>query len=135
MGLILTILTFIAAALVQIPSKIPTLNLAHKLNLALLMLLSAAVVITAFIDISSISICATQFLPQAIFVVLGFLFAIPYLTVLNAVLAEMGLRKWFLGRMVEYGIEKEKGLGVDEFRDGMEGGHRSISKPFDGGRV
>jgi len=157
MGLILVLLTLAAAGLAPIRYKAPAINLAHKLNLLLVMILSVAVVITAFLDISSISICATQFLPQAIFVFVGFLLAIPYLTVLGAVATEMGLKRWFVGREVsdvkgglgdEKGFVKEAdvqetGYEVGDMREGqfegvasMVGGpHTSISKPISGGRV
>jgi hypothetical protein len=156
MGLILVLLTLAAAGLAPIRYRAPAINLAHKLNLALVMLFSVAVVITAFLDISSISICATQFLPQAIFVFLGFLLAIPYLTVAGAVATEMGLKRWFVGREVGevrsgeggFGGEKEfmkeeTGFEVGDLRKGqiegvasMIGGpHSSISKPMNGGRV
>jgi len=157
MGLILVLLTFVAAGLAPIRYKAPAINLAHKLNLLLVMILSAAVVITAFLDISSISICATQFLPQAIFVFIGFLLAIPYLTVLGAVATEMGLKRWFVGREfghVKGGVGGEKGFRkevdvqetgyeVGDMREGQFGGvasmiggpHSSISKPMNGGRV
>jgi len=149
MGLILVILTLAAAALAPLRFKTPTLRLAHKINLFIMMLVSGAVVITAFLDISSISICATQFLPQAIFGLIGFLLAIPYLTVLGAVLVEMGLRRWFVGREVVGEIQfgwsgdGKKGFEVEDMKKGliegagsMTGGeHRSISKPISGGRV
>lgn len=113
MGLILILLTLAFAGLAPIRNKAPAINLAHKLNLLLVMILSVAVVITAFLDISNISICATQFLPQAIFVFMGFLLAIPYLTVAGAVATEIGLKRWFVGREVVgvRGFSGEKGMG------------------------
>jgi len=156
MGLILVLLTLAAAGLAPIRYRTPAINLAHKLNLLLVMLLSVAVVITAFLDISSISICATQFLPQAIFVFIGFLLAIPYLTVLGAVAMEMGLKRWFVGREVagaRDGVGNEKGVGkevevemgykVGDVKVGqiegvasiIGGTHNSISKPISGGRL
>ena len=155
MGLILVLLTLAAAALAPIRYKAPVINLAHKINLLLVMILSVAVIITAFLDISTISICATQFLPQAIFVFIGFLLAIPYLTVLGAVATEIGLRRWFVGREVgdvrgfggeKGGVEvKQSGLGIEvgDLREAqiegvasMIGGpHSSISKPITGGRL
>jgi hypothetical protein len=154
MGLILVLLTLASAGLAPIRYRAPPINLAHKLNLLLVMILSVAVVITAFLDISSISICATQFLPQATFVFIGFLLAIPYLTVLGAVATEMGLKRWFVGREVGdvysgFGGEKgkveveESGFQVGDLREkqiegvtGMIGRpHNSISKPVAGGRL
>jgi hypothetical protein len=154
MGLILVLLTLASAGLALVRYRAPAINLAHKLNLLLVMILSVAVVITAFLDISSISICATQFLPQAIFVFIGFLLAIPYLTVLGAVATEMGLKRWFVGREVGdvysgFGGERgkveaeESGFQVGDLREkqirgmaGMTGGpHNSISKPVAGGRL
>ncbi|KAE9362681.1 hypothetical protein N431DRAFT_424496 [Stipitochalara longipes BDJ] len=157
MGLILVLLTIAAAGLAPIRYKAPAINLAHKLNLLLVMVVSVAVIITAFLDISSISICATQFLPQAIFVFIGFLLAIPYLTVLGAVVTERGLKRWFVSREVgdvKGGFGDEKGFGkevkvqesgdeVGDMREGQIEGvtsmigrpHTSISKPMTGGRL
>ena len=90
---------------------------------------------------------------------IGFLLAIPYLTVLGAVGTEMGLRRWFVGRRVGdireiskgEGFGGEKGFGKDQgrefevgdMREGqvegamsiIGGPHASISKPMSGGRV
>ncbi|KAF8849196.1 hypothetical protein BDZ45DRAFT_810161 [Acephala macrosclerotiorum] len=92
MGLILIILTFVAFGLCLKRHSHLRVNLAHKINLTILITLAVSMIVTGFVDLSTI-LCLFQFPPQVIFVITGFLFAILTFSATTMVLMKMGLEK------------------------------------------
>ena len=117
MGLLLILLTLAATLLTYFRSNSsspnPKLKVAHTVTVSVLLLFTMLVIMTGFIDISSISSCLIQFVPQVVFVVLGFLFAVPLVGACGVVVVRMVLERWVngaggvLGRVGSPGLEKE----------------------------
>ncbi|PVH74803.1 hypothetical protein DL98DRAFT_603219 [Cadophora sp. DSE1049] len=87
----------IALSLLRPPHPHPRITLAHTLNLTLLFALTPLTVLTGFLDLSSISSCIFQFLPQTLFVVSGILFAAPLVAAVTLNGVERGLLMWGFG--------------------------------------
>ncbi|KAI1002794.1 hypothetical protein K3495_g5409 [Podosphaera aphanis] len=94
LGLILLFFTFSAFPLAYFRSESNAVNTAFKANLALILFFTTIELTSGFSDLSTITSCALQFLPQFLFVSLGFTLAAPMLQAITLITLELIINRW-----------------------------------------
>jgi len=90
------------------------LSLAHTLNLAVVIILTIATVLTGVVDMSTISFCIFQWVPQVAFAAAGLFTSIPLFSAIILALLERGLQKLVLSRDLLRLSEVENRIVVDD---------------------
>ncbi|TQS34364.1 hypothetical protein Golomagni_05254 [Golovinomyces magnicellulatus] len=93
-GVVLILLTLLAIPLAYLRTKSRSIRLPFSINLAFILSLTTVVLINGFADLSAISFCAAQFLPQFIFVLLGTLLSTPLLQSVTMISLELLIDRW-----------------------------------------
>ncbi|RKF78217.1 hypothetical protein GcM1_213036 [Golovinomyces cichoracearum] len=130
MGAILILLTLLAFPLAYLRPKAKSIRLPFSINIGFVLSLTAIVLINGFADLSAISFCVAQFLPQFIFVLLGTLLATPLLQSVTMITLELLIDRWKVVafrnmRNSEYFLDNEKArltretnpFGVGDIKD------------------
>ncbi|RKF62967.1 hypothetical protein GcC1_143006 [Golovinomyces cichoracearum] len=129
-GTILILLTLLAFPLAYLRPKSKSIRIPFSINIAFLLSLTAIVLINGFADLSAISFCAAQFLPQFIFVLIGTLLSTPLLQSVTMITLELLIDKWKVSAFrnmqnSDYFLDNEKArlnketnpFGVDSNKD------------------
>ncbi|RKF71349.1 hypothetical protein GcM3_104007 [Golovinomyces cichoracearum] len=113
MGAILILLTLLAFPLAYLRPKSKSIRLPFSINIASILSLTAIVLINGFVDLSAISFCVAQFLPQFVFVLFGTLLSTPLLQSVTMITLELLIDKWKVStfrnmRNSDYFLDNEK---------------------------
>ncbi|RKF79694.1 hypothetical protein GcM3_053036 [Golovinomyces cichoracearum] len=112
-GIILIVLTLLAFPLAYLRLKSDSLRLPFSINLALVLSLTVIVLVNGFVDLSAISFCVTQFVPQFLFVLFGIILISPLLQSVVMICIDLLLERWKVNtphivQSSEYFIDSEK---------------------------
>lgn len=94
LGIVLIILVLTAYPLAYLRSNSNSFQLGFKANLIAILILSLIELITGFIDLSNLTFCILQIIPQFIILIFGFLITAPFLQGITLLTIVGFLKKW-----------------------------------------